>query len=198
MKKFINNIIVFDNKVLRYFEKKDNNILNIFFSKFTYLAECGAYAIFIFIVMFFINYTRDESYLIIYAVILNAVIVNLTLKKIVKRTRPFIKNKFDISINHPKDFSFPSGHSSVTAATTVILIYYCWIYELGILLMLFNIIFLFLMAYSRLYLRVHYFSDVFFGVLVGLFNGAIVLFFSKEIIMMSKYIVDYIILCITR
>lgn len=87
----------------------------------------------------------------------------VTIKPIVGRLRPFINNEaVKLLIDPPRGFSFPSGHSmsSFGAATALFL---CgnrkvsWLWYLGAALI----------AFSRLYLYVHYPSDVFIGAVLG-------------------------------
>ena len=69
----------------------------------------------------------------------------------------------------PNDYSFPSGHttSSFACATTI-----CFSFpKIGVVF----IIFAFIMAFSRLYLFVHYLSDIIFGMILGILVGVIVM-----------------------
>jgi PAP2 superfamily. len=43
-------------------------------------------------------------------------------KNIIQRDRPFIKHSFDVIINHPISYSFPSGHTA--SSFTVLGIFY--------------------------------------------------------------------------
>ena len=106
------------------------------------------------------------------ALLLAKVIGQVTIKSIVKRKRPcHTYHDVEMLIPIPSDYSFPSGHttSSFACATTV-----CFFFpKTGILLMLFAL----LMAFSRLYLFVHYLSDVTFGIILGITVGIIVMIF---------------------
>lgn len=189
MRNIFNNIIRFDNNLALYFNKKCNNkYLVKFLAALTRLAQCGIYAVIIFAILFFIPNTRIDSYLLGFSILLNTIVVNVLIKNIIKRKRPYQVNKeINILTKLPSDYSFPSGHTSVTAAATIITIYYGVIYNLGAVYIIVNIIFLVLMGFSRIYLRVHYFTDVICGLIIGIINGIITLIFKDYIIRLGSY-----------
>ena len=92
----------------------------------------------------------------------NLIGATLIIKPIVSRVRPCVLNDtVDLLVNVPFDASFPSGHTLYAfGAATIIFIYNKW---LGIAAFLFA----FLMGFSRLYLYVHFPSDVAFGAVFG-------------------------------
>lgn len=93
----------------------------------------------------------------------NLIAGNLIIKPIVHRVRPCVLNDtIDMLVKIPFDSSFPSGHTLFAfGAATIIFIYNKW---LGIAAYLFAI----LMGFSRMYLYVHFPSDVLFGALFGI------------------------------
>ncbi|MCJ7842753.1 phosphatase PAP2 family protein [Lederbergia sp. NSJ-179] len=93
--------------------------------------------------------------------------VNFVLKEWIKRDRPSLHPLIDIG-----DYSFPSGHSMNSIATLGFLCYLLIIISKGdhkwkIFWSLFTGIMVFLIVISRLYLGVHYPSDVLAGLAVG-------------------------------
>ena len=93
-------------------------------------------------------------------------IINYGVKQVFRRERPNILSLVDIS-----GFSFPSGHSMVSSSFYGFLVYliykYCkskWRY-FGIAILTFLILFI---GISRIYLGVHYASDVIGGFALGL------------------------------
>lgn len=192
MKRLLESIVKIDTKVIKFFDKNHNNKLaSKFFAMYTQLGKAGIYAIIIFFIMFIFKTTRDTSYVVGASILLNAILVNLILKNVIKRTRPFHKfPNVKTFVRWPKDYSFPSGHTAVTSACTVALFYVGVLYNLPIYFYIINIIFLVLMGYSRLYLRVHFLSDVIGGLIIGSSVGIFVVFMSDYVIKLGNFLIN--------
>ncbi len=142
----------------------------------THLGDAGLIWIAIGFFMLFLPKYRKAGICVLIALVLDFIIANLTLKPLVARIRPYEYCEFvELLIPKPSDFSFPSGHSfAAFAAATSVYIYHKRVG--GVLLVLASLI-----AFSRLYLYVHFPSDVICGVIFGIS----VSFISREII--NKY-----------
>ena len=95
------------------------------------------------------------------------VILNLILKNIVQRPRPT-----EFRLIEEKGYSFPSGHSMISMAFYGLLIYLIYRYvknkKLKYTLITLLSILIFLIGVSRIYLGVHYASDVIAGFCISL------------------------------
>lgn len=107
---------------------------------------------------------RGAGFLMLLSLAICGFLTNLALKPLVSRRRPCaMAPDIAMLIPRPKDFSFPSGHtmSSFAAASVLCMADPAWGWMgLGLAL---------LIAFSRLYLYVHYFSDVMAGMMLGVF-----------------------------
>lgn len=97
---------------------------------------------------------------------LEALCCNVILKPFVARIRPCdINLSVELFIPHPKGFSFPSGHTGASFAAASALFFNRK--RLGILALILAA----LIGFSRLYLYVHYPTDVLAGALLGIMFG---------------------------
>ncbi|NLW88746.1 MAG: phosphatase PAP2 family protein [Clostridiaceae bacterium] len=121
------------------------------------------------ITLYVTKISREATFCILGALFSSVFIANIVLKRAMKRERPFlIRDDRQTIIAPPDDFSFPSGHTySSFAAATAILMYAP---RLGIIALVYAAG----IAFSRLYLYVHYLSDVLFGILFGVGTGILV------------------------
>ena len=104
------------------------------------------------------------------AVALATVTVDYVVKPLVDRHRPFTSiPAVDVITSRPHDASFPSGHAGNAFAGAVVLARTlpAWQAAWWILAAL--------IAYSRIYVGVHYPADVIGGALIGALSAAVVL-----------------------
>ena len=110
--------------------------------------------------------TRKVGIVMGIAMILNFVICNLGLKPLVARTRPYdINTVVEILVHKPSSYSFPSGHSAQAFCVASALLFTKFKYAKPMF------IFACVVGFSRLYLYVHFLSDVLGGAAVGMLCG---------------------------
>ena len=103
----------------------------------------------------------NRGFLVLFSLGANFLACNLVLKPLFDRTRPYYVLDYTPLIPPVGDPSFPSGHTSASfaAATAIYAINKKW----GVAAYLFAAV----MGFSRLYLGVHFPTDVLAGALVG-------------------------------
>lgn len=129
-------------------------------------------------IIFLINKKyRSYGLMIIVALMLCFIIGNLSIKPLVARVRPFNATPLldGLLIKPPTDFSFPSGHTMCSFAAGVVIFYMNR--RIGI----FALIISSLIGFSRLYLYVHYPSDVFWGMIIGILLGSLSIIIINKI-----------------
>ena len=105
---------------------------------------------------------------IIFALAFTQMLCEIILKHIVRRERPAWKLADEEQLVHrPKYYSFPSGHTSASFCVVSVMMLRCQPFTFIIALF-----FAVMIAFSRVYLRVHYLSDVLVGMVLGLVCGA--------------------------
>jgi len=106
------------------------------------------------------------------SLILGAVIGNLILKPIFNRTRPFLADPtLTILIKAPTSVSFPSGHTTSSFASAVS---FCLDPSQKRGLKILAIVAACLIAFSRLYVGVHYPTDVLGGIIIGVVSACLI------------------------
>ena len=108
-----------------------------------------------------------STYAMMLALMIGALITNIICKPVFARTRPYeVIDGLMLLVKKQMDYSFPSGHSCASFAGA--LAGFKQLprpYGAGLLVLAG------LIAFSRLYVGVHYPSDVLGGILIGLFAG---------------------------
>ena len=116
------------------------------------------------VILFLCKEERATGAQVLLALVFSLILCNLVLKNAVDRIRPCdLKPVADLLIHRPGDPSFPSGHTSASFAAAVVLILNRWKGRWPALALAI------LIAFSRLYLYVHFPTDVLGGALVGAF-----------------------------
>ena len=156
-------ILSFDSQILLFIQNFiRNDFLDPVMLFFTYAGEAGTIWIIISIVLIFTKKYRKAGFLTLLCLLICYIANDLIIKNIVMRPRPFetITNLQVLSAL-PSSWSFPSGHACSSFAAAYAITRGCG--KKGA----FAYILAALIAFSRSYVGVHYFSDILVGGIVG-------------------------------
>ncbi len=133
----------------------------------THLGDAGIMWIILTVVLLLIPKTRKVGFVLVLALVFDLILCNFIIKPFVARTRPYdINTAIELLIGRQVDYSFPSGHTAagITCTTVLYLTRQKWLWKLTLLLSL-------LIGFSRMYLYVHFPTDIIGGIIIGVVCG---------------------------
>lgn len=156
-----------------------NGVLDVLMPMISRLSDHGEIWILLGLVLICIRSQRKLGFQVCLALLLSFLVCNVLLKNMVARPRPFeLYEGISLLVQAPDSFSFPSGHSSASFAAASVLLYNRWRWAIP------AVILAALIAFSRLYLYVHFPTDVLAGILLGLLLG----YLATKIYALSAYL----------
>ena len=169
-------------QVLDALQTIHNPVLDTLMCAITRLGDAGIFWILLCMVLLILPKTRRSGVILMAALLVDLVICNGILKPLVHRIRPFdVKTGIELLVKRPTDYSFPSGHTAASFAS-VMALYLAGEKKLWIPALVLAV----LIAFSRLYLYVHYPTDVLGGVVAGLAAGALGYWLVKKVSELKK------------
>lgn len=150
-----------------------------FFKFVSFFGEGGIFFLALSVVLLLFKRTRKTGLSILFAVGIGALFTNVIIKNAVARPRPYTVEEYrafweTAGASTVSEFSFPSGHTTVTTTSVTVIFLtvnkkFSWA----------GFLFALLMGISRIYLVVHYATDVLAGFVVGGISGTIAYFIVK-------------------
>lgn len=170
MAEMFNQFLPFDLNVFEWVQSIHNSFLDFVTVAMSYLGEAGIIFMVLAFALMLTKKYRKVGFAIIVALAVMVICNNVVLKTVFARPRPFnlefdwwnAAYKYPELVSRPDSFSFPSGHTSSAFAAAFAVLWYNR--KFGIPLTLFAC----LMGFSRIYVGVHYCTDVIAGAVVGL------------------------------
>ena len=118
------------------------------------------------LLLVFVKNARSTGAQLLLSLVFSLILCNLILKHAVDRIRPCdLNTAVELLVHRPRDPSFPSGHTSASFAVVTVLLLNRWKGGWAALVLAI------LIAFSRLYLYVHFPTDVLGGLLTGMVSG---------------------------
>ena len=157
-----------DGRILLWIQEHlRNDTLTPLVKGVTYLGNYGALMIAACIVLMIIPKTRKLGLICTAAMVVNVIVNNVMLKNIFDRTRPYeVVDGLRCIVAKPLDPSFPSGHTSASFSVGSVIFG-----EVPRKIGAAVLVLCAMIAFSRLYVGVHYPSDIVAGALVGTLCG---------------------------
>ena len=185
MTAFFDSLLGFDLAVFEWVQSIQSHFLTAIMTTVTTLGDEGIIFIVLGLVLFCTKKYRKAGLSILVALVVMLVLNNLVLKELIARPRPFnldpetyawwheVYKYPNFNIHQPSSYSFPSGHTSSAFAAAIALL--CHDRKLGIPTTIFAAI----MGFSRIYVEVHYCTDVIGGAIVGIIYALIGVLIAK-------------------
>ncbi len=166
MQNFLSIIASADLKLNLWLIASRNPFLVKVFKIVTYLGEVKLVAILIVLVILYLWYQKKKDYILPFLVtIVGSTAVSGLAKIVFHRARPLNAVYLESS------YSMPSGHATIAVAFYGFVVYYLWMNIqskiVKNIILIVSIILMLAIGFSRLYLGVHYLSDVLVGYLLG-------------------------------
>jgi undecaprenyl-diphosphatase len=185
MRRMISLVQRLDSSILLYIKDNMHGIImdkSMIIS--TYLGNGGIIWIIIAAILIINKKYRKIGFMALGALILSTILGEGILKHIVQRTRPSEDiTAWNFLIAKPLSYSFPSGHTTSSFAVAGVLAKYFKRYAFGFLGLAS------LIGFSRLYLYVHYPTDILAGAVLGLMCSRIIIYlFGKSNLNISSRI----------
>lgn len=167
---------VFDNKIYSLVRLLDSNFFDNYF---IFITKFGNPIVVVTIVLILILLFRNKDGLLLGFVAANSALTNQLLKYIIKRERPLV-----VKLIEQGGYSYPSGHAMISLSIYGFLLYLVFKkinnkfikYSIGGLLL----ILILSVGVSRIYLGVHYASDIIGGYLLALIELILIIEFSNK------------------
>ena len=157
----------FELNILDWFQTLHTPVLDKFMTSVTKLGNAGIFWIILTVLFLLIPKMRKTGVVMAAALIIDLLLCNVLLKNLVARTRPYdVNTGIQLLVAKLRDYSFPSGHTAASFASATAL-YFAGekkLWKPALVLAC-------LIAVSRLYLYVHYPTDVLGGVVIGIIAG---------------------------
>lgn len=156
-------------RFLYWLQELHTPVMDEVMTAITFLGDSGWFWIGLGILLLAAPKTKKTGAAVLISLAVGFLVGNLVIKNLAARQRPcWLDSAIPLLIESPSDYSFPSGHSlaSFEGAVSILLYHKKWGLAAVVLAAL--------IAFSRLYLFVHFPTDVLAGTLLGILIAVLV------------------------
>lgn len=172
----------FEAKIIEFLQAGANDFWNFFFKSVSVIGSYLGIAVLL-VVAFIICRKR---FLLLGGTLGLGLLVNIVLKHIIGRLRPYVAYDSIVQLGTGSGFSFPSSHAVCVSILAVFLCYFVfmkakkkWTKPLTIVLSSLTVL---LVCLSRMYLGLHFLTDVMAGAFVGILISIIMIVVYEKFI----------------
>ena len=172
-----------DGQILLFIQEHLRNaVCDVFFKSITHLGDAGIFWILLTVVLLCFRQTRKAGIYSACALVLSLIVNNIILKNLVGRIRPYeLVEGLQCIVGPAHDASFPSGHMGASFASSVAIYR-----QIPKKFAVFFIVLASLIALSRLYVGIHYPTDVLGGLVTGIGIGLFVNVVGERVRVMKQ------------
>ncbi len=174
-------IIQFDQTVISFIQGLESPMFTAIMKLFTFIGSTTSIVVFSLLVLFFLyNVFKHRSELVLFMIVLlGSNVLFISLKLFFHRARPNFHRLIEVG-----GYSFPSGHATNAITFYGLLAFLLWRHIPArwgrTVLIVISIAMIIMIGTSRIYLGVHYPTDIISGYLVGGFWLAIAIWFYQR------------------
>ena len=178
----MNFLIKLDTGIFPLINNLHNGFLDTLASGISWITEGGFIWLFFCFLIFIFSREggKRKIILILLSLLLNSWIVNVFFKSFFFRSRPYMAiDGIKVLGKIWTDSSFPSGHVAASVVALIIIFYLFRIRHAGLIFS--AIIFILFLGFSRVYVGMHYPTDILAGIIVGSLSAIPIIWFDKQI-----------------
>lgn len=154
----------FEISILLWIHENLRGFMDGFWIFITKLADKGWFWILLAVILLLFKKTRSTGVTMLIALIINHVMTNMVLKDLFGRPRPYmVSSEIVTLIKQLSSYSFPSGHTSASFSAALVM-FRMMPKKVGIPALILAA----MIGFSRMYVGVHYPTDVLGGIAVGI------------------------------
>lgn len=148
-----------------------------------FFAKSFGYIVVLLLLLFLIKnlkkYWQMVTLAILSGIFARFIVVSI-IRWLLERSRPFVENHVNLLVDHVNQSAFPSGHAAFFFAVSTVV--YLYNKKAGILFFIAG----FLISISRVFVGIHWPSDILAGALVGIFSALLILLSFRKFSSVAK------------